>query len=210
MGPLKVASMGYNTYVATLLDVYSRYGEVFCMENKKPVQDALTQAIPRYQRQSGHQCQLSRTYRGKEYMGKLSELVQRKVIIHQRSSPYTPEQNGRSERYNRTLIESTNALLLHQNLPIMLWRDAISTAAYFLNNMPKRDSSNTPWELFSGEKLSISHLRTFGCQAYVHQPAKLGERKTGAVSQEAMLTGYAQESKAWRFFDMAVWHTQCY
>jgi hypothetical protein len=96
MESFKVASMGNNTYVATLLDDYSRYEEVFCMKDEKKVQDALIKAIPRFQRQSGHQCQIIRTDRGKEYMGKLSEFLKRKGVIHQRSSPYTPEQNGRA------------------------------------------------------------------------------------------------------------------
>jgi transposase InsO family protein len=156
------------------------------MKNKKSVQDALIQAIPRFQRQSGHKCQIIRTDRGKRVMGKLSELLKRKGIIHQRSSPYTPEQNGRAERYNGTLKERallrTRALLRHQKLPTMLWGDAISTAGYLLNYMLKRDSSKTPWELFYGKKPSISHLRTFGCQAYVYQQAKLRKSKTDAVS----------------------------
>jgi hypothetical protein len=42
------------------------------------------------------------------------------------SSPYKPEKNGRAERYNRILIERTCALLLHFNLPTMLWGEAIN------------------------------------------------------------------------------------
>jgi transposase InsO family protein len=187
--------------VATLLDDFSGYGEVFCMKDKKSVQVELIEAIVRFQRQSGYQCKGIRTDRGKEYMGKLSVFLRRKGIIHERSTAYTPEQNGLAERYNRTLIERTRALLLHQNLPTMLWGDAMSTAAYLLNYIPKRDSDETPWESFFGKKPSVSHLRTFGCQEYVHLPTNLRDNKTDAVSQQALFIGYAQNCKAWRLND---------
>ena len=35
----------------------------------------------------------------------------------QRTTPYTPQQNGTAERMNRTLFESANALLIRYGLP---------------------------------------------------------------------------------------------
>jgi hypothetical protein len=197
MGPFKVPSLGKNMYVATPFDDFSGYGEVLCLKDKKSVQETLQYAIVRFQRQSGYQIKASRTDRGTEYQGPFSVFVRRKGIGHQRSSPYTPEQNGRAERYNRNLIERT--LILHFSLLTMLWGEAIVTASYLINFMRKRGSSKTPWELFYNVKASISHLRVFGCLAMVHLPPTLHQNKTDAVSEECMFPGYVPDSKAWKF-----------
>jgi hypothetical protein len=145
-----------------------------------------------------------RTDRGTEYLGSFSAFMKRKGIVHQRSSPYTPEQDGRAERYNRTLIERTRALLLHFNLPTLLWGDAITTAAYLPKFMPKKGKKKTPWELFYDVKPSIGHLTVFGCLAMVHLPPRLHENKTDAVSEECLFLGYVPGAKPWRFLS---WRT---
>jgi hypothetical protein len=123
-----VPSLGNSMYVATLMDDFSGYGEVFCLKDNKSVQQTLQYAMVRFQRQRGYQIKTLRTVRGTEYKNLLSAFMKEKGIVHERSSPYTPEQNGRAERYNRTLIERTHALLLHFNLSIILWGEAIVTA----------------------------------------------------------------------------------
>jgi transposase InsO family protein len=183
MGPFKVPILGNSIYVATLLDDFSGYGEVFCMKNKKSVQQELPDAIARFQRQSGYKVKGIRTDRGTEYKGALSAFMKRKGIVHQRSSPYTLEQNGPAERYNRTLIERTRALLLHFNLPTLLWAEAITTAACLLNFMSKKGKKKSPWELFYDVKPSIRHLRVFGCLAMVHLPPRLYVRGLCAWEQ---------------------------
>jgi hypothetical protein len=204
MGPFKVPSLGKSMYVATLLDDFSGYGEVFCLKDKKSVQETLPYAIVRFQRQSGYQVKAIRTDRGTEYKGQFSVFLKKKGIVHQRSSPYTPEQNGLAERYNRPLIERTRALLLHFNLPTILWGEAIVTASYLINFVPMRGSSKTPWELFYDVKPSNSYLRVFGCLAMVHHPPRLHQNKTDAVSEECMFPGYVPDCKSRKFLS---WRT---
>jgi hypothetical protein len=146
MGPIKVPSLGESMYVATLLDDFSGYGEVFCLKDKKSVEQALQYAVDSFQRQSGYQVEALRTDGEKGYQNLLSAFMKKKGIVHKGSSPYTREQNGRAERYYRTLIERARALLPHFNLPTMLWRKAIVAATHLINFMPKRGCSTTPWE----------------------------------------------------------------
>ena len=42
--------------------------------------------------------------------------------------PRTPEQNGAAERLNRTLVETTRAMLLDAGLPQSFWAEAVSKA----------------------------------------------------------------------------------
>ncbi len=49
------------------------------------------------------------------------------------SSPYSPQQNGVAERYNRTLGELIQAMLLGQHIPKVLWGTAALHAIYLRN-----------------------------------------------------------------------------
>ncbi|CAK1554980.1 unnamed protein product [Leptosia nina] len=48
--------------------------------------------------------------------------------------PYTPEQNGSSERENRTLVEAARTMMhAHEQLPLACWSELVNTAAYCYN-----------------------------------------------------------------------------
>ena len=51
---------------------------------------------------------------------KLSKFTKLHGIDHQFSAPYTPEQNRKSERYNRTIVESARSMLTAKSLPVPL------------------------------------------------------------------------------------------
>ena len=51
-------------------------------------------------------------------------------IIHETSMNYCPEQNGVSERKNRTIVEKARALRLDAGLPMCYWGEAVLTAIY--------------------------------------------------------------------------------
>jgi transposase InsO family protein len=86
------------------------------------------------------------------------------------SAAYTPEQNGRAERMNRTLIEKARTLLLGVEATEELWVEAVLTAAHLHNLMPVTGKNKTPYELFHGSSPDVSYLRKWGCLAYVKHP----------------------------------------
>ena len=49
-------------------------------------------------------------------------------IEHHYTIPKTPEQNGVSERMNRTLMETVRSMLADSKLPHRFWAEALSTA----------------------------------------------------------------------------------
>lgn len=49
------------------------------------------------------------------------------------TASYTPQQNGRAERENRTIFECARTILRAKELPKNLWAEAVSTAVYVLN-----------------------------------------------------------------------------
>ena len=51
------------------------------------------------------------------------------------------------------------------------WVEAVDIACYLVNRSPSSVlEDKTPQEVWIGKKPSLSHLRVFGCDAYVHVP----------------------------------------
>ncbi|GKC52230.1 zinc finger, CCHC-type containing protein, partial [Tanacetum coccineum] len=69
--------------------------------------------------QQGSLIKRSRTDRGGEYMDTL--YFQSVGIIHETTAPYTPQQNGISERKNRVLKEMVNSMLSYSGLSQGFW-----------------------------------------------------------------------------------------
>ena len=195
--PFPVRGLDDETYVVTALDDYSGYAETIVVRSKAEPASALVDLLVRWQRQTGRKLKVLRTDQGTEFQGDLSDYCVRKGIVRQVSVAYTPEQNGRAERLNRTLIERTRALLLEHGLPKMVWSEAIPTAAYLRNVTVAADQVLTPYELFHGDKPDVSHLRVYGCKATVHVNADERD-KLDAVSEEHAMVGYSFTSKAYR------------
>jgi transposase InsO family protein len=88
------------------------------------------------------------------------------VIFAQRTAPDTPQQNGVAERMNRTIFEMGNAMMIHADMPIHFWGEAINTAVYVRNRCPTAAlEGKTPFEALTGSVPDMSHLRIFGCEA---------------------------------------------
>jgi len=151
-----------------------------------------------WEAQTGHRLKAVRTGRGTEYVNsELEAYFRDKGVIHNTAAPYTPEQNGVAERFNRTLMERVRAMLFDAKLGYEHWADAASTATYVKNRSPSSHSSQTPWELFFGRKPDVPGMRVFGSKAYVHVPKQL-RRKLDSLSTTGTFIGYEPNSKAYR------------
>lgn len=197
-GPMQEASLGGNKYVATFLDDYTKLSTVVPVPSKAEVIPAVKKTIILLENQSGQKLQAVRTDRGGEYLNnELKEFYAAKGIMHETTAPYTPEQNGKAERLNRTLMERVRAMLQDAKLPTKMWAEAIATASYIRNRSPTSGETKTPVELFYGTKPDVTIMRTFGATAYVHIPKTL-RQKLDPVSKKGILVGYELGSKAYR------------
>ena len=90
-------------------------------------------------------------------------------ITRQVTAARTPQQNGVAERANRTIMEAARSMLHAAGLPLSFWEYAVRTAVYLRNRSPtKALTDSTPYEAWRGDKPDLSHLRVFGCRAYMH------------------------------------------
>jgi transposase InsO family protein len=67
-----------------------------------------------------------------------SDYLKEKGIRHERTTPYSPMQNGITERMNRTLQERITAMLQYAGLKLGFWAEALNTAVYILNLSPSK------------------------------------------------------------------------
>ena len=62
-------------------------------------------------------------------------------------------------------------MLNEKGLPDFYWAEAVATAVYIINRTPTAAIHDmTPEERYTGRKPDISHLKIFGCIAFVHVP----------------------------------------
>ena len=74
-----------------------------------------------------------------------------------------------AERMNKILNEHTRSMRLHARLPKILWADAVSTAAYLINQGPLVPMEfRLTEEVWSGKEVKFFHLKVFGCISYIH------------------------------------------
>jgi hypothetical protein len=170
---------------------------VKCVRLKHEIGEVVIGVLKRWERQTDRVVKILRTDRGTEFMGILREFVENKGIERQFIAPYVPEQNGRAERLNRTLIERCRALLFERKLPKIMRPDAMRAAAYIRNRTLGVHAEKTPIERFYSMKPSVRQLRIFVCMCYVHKPSHMRD-KFDPVTEDGLFLGYVEGSKSWQ------------
>jgi hypothetical protein len=94
-------------------------------------------------------------------------------------------------------------MLNEKNLPNYFWVEVVATIVYIMNRTPTAAVHGmTPKEKIIGKKLDVSHLRVFGCIAYVHV---LDEKrsKLDPKAEKCIFIGYSLEQKGYRCFNLS-------
>ncbi|KZV37402.1 hypothetical protein F511_01270 [Dorcoceras hygrometricum] len=129
---------------------------------------------------------------------KCMEMSESSGIIHQTTTPYSPQYNDVAERKNRTLKKMMNDLLINSGLPDNLWGEAILSANHILNKIPHKQNDRTPYELWTCHKSAYKYLKVWGCLAKVEVP-KPKQVKIGPKKFDGIFIGYVNNSCAYRF-----------
>lgn len=200
-GPMQVTSLGGCLYFVTFIDDFSKKVFVYFLKYKNEVVAIFKKFKNYVENQTGKKIRNLRSDNGTEYENKQMDLICEEFgIHHQFSLPYTPEQNGVAERFNRTLVEKCRCMLADSKLSKQFWAEAVNTSCYISNISPHSGLVSTPEEIWSGRKPSVRHLRVFGCTAYIHIP-KQKRRKLDLKSEKAIFVGYSSKSKGYRLLN---------
>src|SRR5271170_468109 len=206
IGPIRIPSINKSRYILTFIEHRSRYPKCYFTKTKDA--STILGHFKEYKAWAENiterKIKILRTDGGGEYLNvEMRAYLKEHGIEHQHTVPYTPQQNGIAERFNRTLIERTRAILHSQKLPAKLWAEVLDTVCYLYTLGPIRAIKNsTPLMVFQNpkDKPNVDHLRIIGCTAYVHINKQL-RTKLDAKSIKCILVGYGNDSKAYRVWN---------
>ncbi|KAG7307913.1 hypothetical protein JYU34_006528 [Plutella xylostella] len=200
-GPMETVSIGMSRYFLLFVNDYSRMSFIYLLKSKSEVMKYFQEFKAMVEKQTGKCIKVLRTDNGGEFCGAEMESFMKKCgIIHQKTNPYTPEQNGMCERLNRTIVERARCLLFDANMEKKFWAEAVNTAVYLRNRTLASGLQKTPYELWSGRKPDLSHLRVFGSTAMAHVP-KEKRLKWDKKAEKYILLGYAENTKGYRLYN---------
>ncbi|GJV66002.1 zinc finger, CCHC-type containing protein [Tanacetum coccineum] len=107
-------SLGNKKYFVIFIDDASRFFYVYLLHTKDEALDKFKVFKNKVELQQESQMKRLRTDRGGEYMD--TSYFQSVGIIHETTAPYTPQQNGISEKKNIVLKEMVNFMLSYSGL----------------------------------------------------------------------------------------------
>jgi len=116
------------------------------------------------------------------------------------SVPHTPQQNGRAECFNRTIMDKAEAMRHEACLSDSWWEFSVEQAVHLYNHTSMACLNHeTPFYRMEGGILDISHLKVFGCAAYIFLPLEIRKDKLSPKSELMTYLGIKQGLKVHRF-----------
>jgi hypothetical protein len=197
-----ILSHSHAKWMIMFIDDAFGFSALHFLRSKADAVTALQDLITWAEAQTGYHLRSIRSDQGGEYINQsLHTFLSSRGIEHQTSVPRTPQQNGRAERFNRTILEKSEAMRQHACLPPSFWQDAVETSLHIYNRQPMRRLDwSTPIFKRNGEKPDVSYFKVFGSQAYVFVPKEERQHKLSAKTEEAIFIGYEKGTKGYKFW----------
>ena len=154
----------------SIIDDFSRMVWVYALKSKDKTFETFKTWKTMIENQKDRKIKIIRTDNGLEFCNKeFAHLCKQDDILRHLSVPGNPKQNGLAERMNRILLERVRCMIIHARLSKSFWGEAISTTTYVINRSPSAAIGfKTPYEMWTGQKPNVDHIRVFGCIAYAH------------------------------------------
>jgi hypothetical protein len=193
-GPIEPCSQDGYRYMINFIDEYSSMLFVYFLRSKDQAHNALKMFLadtaPIGQVKEIH------SDNGTEYTNKtFQQILLDNKIKFTTTAPYSPFQNGKSERSWRSLLDMARCLLADASLPKHLWTYATKHACYLRNRSYQRRTKATAYELFTGIKPDMRHLYTFGATCTIYQEGP--KQKLEPRGQEGIYLGVNPRSQGY-------------
>ena len=199
-GKASVKSLGGNEYFVTFLDDYSDEAMVVPMKKKSEVFDRFKEYEALLKRQRGVDgIKELQSNRGSKYTSnEFTEHLKKQGTVRQLTTHDSPQQNGKAERLNLTLVEHSRCMLLNSGLPKFLWAEAVKHAAYLRNRTTTKTTlGSTPHERATKTKPNLGRIPRFGQEVLVLIDAA---SKLDPTSKTARWIGFDDESKGHKVY----------
>ena len=203
VGPI-AESIGGKRYFVLFIDDFSRYTQVYFLSKKSEVLSVFKHYKSFVEKHTGKSILRFRSDNGGEYSSnEFVEFLRKNGIKRETSVARRPQQNGVSERMNRTVIEMARTMRISAKLPLKFWAEAVNTAVYVRNRCSSRSlpKGSTPYTIWMGRKPSVDHFKVFGSQVWykLDNAAKFDQQ-----AKKGIFVGYASDRKAYRIFDESI------
>ena len=158
MGPFPTTRRG-ERYLMIIKDDYSGAQWVYPLRTKNQAFASFKGFKTLLENQIKERIKFFRSDGGGEFNSTEFQLYLRENGIKwEPSAPHTPEQNGKVERNNNTIMSSTRSMLKEKRLPSALWGEVAKTAAYLRNRAPGI-GDKTPYQMLNNARPRISRNR---------------------------------------------------
>jgi len=196
-GPLTESLGGCSYYMAALKD-YTGFTTATPIKTSAMAPVVLTTRRKQLETLTEHIVKRVRHEGAKAYVtGDVKAWYDDKAITPEMTAPYKPQQNGKAERVNRTMLERVRAAMLDAGAEEELWAEALAAIVPVLNRSPKTGLDATPLEALTGRRRNVAGFRVWGSRAWAAK-AKKQQRKLEQRTEVVRFFGYAVGGKAYR------------
>ena len=138
-GLMPERSLGGSRYFITFVDDCTRKVWAYSLRSKDEALTVFSRWLAEVENRTGRRVKTLRSDNGGEYTSRaFKQYLSEKGIMHQKTVPYTPMQNGVAERINRTIQEIVTIMLQHSRLKLEFWVKALPTTIYLINLSPSK------------------------------------------------------------------------
>jgi transposase InsO family protein len=140
--PMQPTPEGF-TYALLIVDDFTSYTWVNLLQRKSETEDYMIKFNERQER-SGNMIQEIRTDRGEEFSSaRFKKYFSNRGVVLRQSPPYTPQNQGKVERMNRTVGEMAHSMRVAARMHLKWWGVAWGAAVYLHNRCPTKSNVNS-------------------------------------------------------------------
>ena len=196
-GSMSAPSLSGYLYYVIFIDDLSRKTWIYFLKSKNETFNKFQEFMELVENQIGRHIQALRTDNDGEFASHdFDDFYWDVRIRRELTVSYSPQQNGVTERKNRTICQAVKAMMCDQDLLTSLWVDATATAVYIHNRSPHAILGDKILEeAFIDVKLEVGHLRIFVCLVYIHVPNEK-RTKMEPSRKKGTFVSYNETSKA--------------
>ena len=162
LGPITPKAVDGHKYAIGFVDSFSRYCRVYFMKSRN-------ETLEKFQKFCADVGQaLTLVSDGaKEYISSdFKKFSRLKGIRLENSAAYTPQENGKIEKFWDVTVGTARCLGDQVSLEKQYWTYSLNMLFYLKNFCYHSAIKKTPHEAMYGEKSNLSFMKVFGCVAY--------------------------------------------
>lgn len=206
-GIIRTTGLNREEYFIMFTDDYSSFRTTYGIPDKsaETVYECFMKYMAYAERQTGQRLKRFTLDGGGEFINLLlSPRLEELGIITRVTAPYTAEQNGVSERGNRTINTKARCMMVQSGSHVKYLYHAVKYAVLLQNRLitTALDLKETPYHKWYGRQPHLKHLKPFGCLAYRHVRKVDRHGKFNAVSHMGVLLGVSDENHNYEILDM--------